>query len=239
MAKRDFRYGTPMNVFVIGITGRVGRLLAERLAGRGDTVRGLTRSTRDQEEFAAVNIETVVAELGAMTPHDLTSAVADADVIVFAAGSNGGKRGVTEAVDREGVAKTIEAARLAGVGRVALVSVFPEAWRERSLPANEEYYFSVKKEAEVVLTRSGLDWVILRPSLLTDDAETGLVALGPAELHGRISRGDVAATLAHILHEPRIGRQILELNEGNTRIDAAVSRALVEAGQVEHGTTHP
>ncbi|BCN59283.1 NAD(P)H-binding protein [Prescottella equi] len=97
----------------------------------------------------------------------------------------------------------------------------------------------MKKEAEVVLTRSGLDWVILRPSLLTDDAETGLVALGPAELHGRISRGDVAATLAHILHEPRIGRQILELNEGNTRIDAAVSRALVEAGQVEHGTTHP
>ncbi len=126
-----------MNVFVIGITGRVGRLLAERLAGRGDTVRGLTRSTRDQEEFAAVNIETVVAELGAMTPHDLASAVADADVIVFAAGSNGGKRGVTEAVDREGVAKTIEAARLAGVGRVALVSVFPEAWRERSLPADE------------------------------------------------------------------------------------------------------
>ncbi len=97
----------------------------------------------------------------------------------------------------------------------------------------------MKKEAEVVLTRSGLDWVILRPSLLTDDAETGLVALGPAELHGRISRGDVAATLAHILHEPRIGRQILELNEGNTRIDAAVSRALVEAGRVERGTTHP
>ncbi|MCA1006915.1 SDR family oxidoreductase [Rhodococcus hoagii] len=217
-----------MNIFVIGITGRIGRLLTDRLASRGDTVRGFTRSARDQAEFAAAGIETCVAELGAMTPHDLAAAVAGADVIVFAAGSNGGERGVTEAVDRDGVAKTIEGAHLAGVRRVALVSVFPEAWRERRLPADEEYYFAVKKEAEVALTRSGLDWVILRPSLLTDEAETGLVALGPAEAHGQIGRGDVAATLARILHEPRISRKILELNEGDTHIDVAVSRAGAE-----------
>ncbi|MFD6894638.1 NAD(P)H-binding protein [Rhodococcus sp. NPDC060086] len=225
-----------MNIFVIGITGRIGRLLADHLSGRGDTVRGLTRSARDQAEFAAAGIETYVAELGAMTPHDVAAAVDDADVIVFTAGSNGGERRVTESVDRDGVAKTIEAAHLAGVRRVAVVSVFPEAWRERRLPADEEYYFAAKKEAEVALTHSGLDWVILRPSLLTDEAETGLVALGPAEVHGQISRGDVAATLVHILYEPRISRKILELNEGDTRIDVAVSRAGAEPGRTENGS---
>ncbi|PTR21194.1 putative NAD(P)-binding protein [Rhodococcus sp. OK519] len=214
-----------MNIFIIGITGRIGRLLTDHLTDRGDTVRGLTRSTRDQAEFAAAGIDTHVADLGAMTPQEVAAAVADADVIVFAAGSNGGGRSVTEAVDRDGVTKTIEAAHLAGVRRVALVSVFPEAWRERQLPADEEYYFAAKKEAEVALTHSNLDWLILRPSLLADDAGTGLIALGPAEAHGQISRGDVASTLAQILHEPRINRQILELDNGDMRIDVAVSRA--------------
>ncbi|MFE4500911.1 NAD(P)H-binding protein [Rhodococcus sp. NPDC056743] len=214
-----------MNIFIIGITGRIGRLLTDHLTDRGDTLSGLTRSTRVQAEFAAAGIETHVCDLATMTPRDLATAVTGADVIVFAAGSNGGERGVTEAVDRDGVSKTIEAAHLAGVRRVALVSVFPESWRERQLPANEEYYFAAKKEAEVTLTHSNLDWVVLRPSLLTDDADTGLIALGPAEVHEHISRGDVASTLAHILHEPSINREILELNNGDMRIDVAVSRA--------------
>lgn len=217
-----------MNIFIIGITGRIGRLLADHLKDRGDTVKGLTRSTSDQAEFATVGIETYNYDLGAMTAHDLAAAVTDVDVIVFTAGSNGGEREITEAIDRDGVTKTIEAAHLAGVRRVALVSVFPEAWRERQLPTDEEYYFAAKKDAEVALTHSSLDWVILRPALLTDDAATGRIALGPAELHRQISRGDVAATLAQILHEPGISRQILELNSGDMRIDAAVSRAGAE-----------
>ena len=39
---------------------------------------------------------------------------------------------------------------------------------------------------------------------------------------GEITREDVAATLAELLHEPRIGRQILELDGGTTPIGEAV-----------------
>ncbi|MET8771395.1 hypothetical protein [Streptomyces sp. NPDC004658] len=55
-----------------------------------------------------------------------------------------------------------------------------------------------------------------------DDPGSGTVSLGPAEFHGQIAREDVAATLAELLHEPRIGRQILELNTGSTPIEDAV-----------------
>ncbi|MDQ1022180.1 hypothetical protein [Streptomyces afghaniensis] len=48
------------------------------------------------------------------------------------------------------------------------------------------------------------------------------MSLGPAELHGEITRDDVATTLAELLHEPRIGRQILELNTGSTPIEEAL-----------------
>jgi hypothetical protein len=97
-----------------------------------------------------------------------------------------------------------------------------ESWRERDLGEEVEYYFAVKKQADVALSRSGLNWLILRPSLLLDGPGTGTVSLGPAELHGEIARDDVAATLAELLHEPRIGRQILELDTGPTPIEEAV-----------------
>ncbi|MEV5177202.1 NAD(P)H-binding protein [Streptomyces flaveolus] len=76
--------------------------------------------------------------------------------------------------------------------------------------------------AGAVVGRSDLNWLILRPSLLVDDPGIGTVSLGPAEFRGQIAREDVAATLAELLHEPRIGRQILELNTGSTPIQGAV-----------------
>lgn len=100
--------------------------------------------------------------------------------------------------------------------------MLPESWRERDLGEEVEYYFAVKKNSDNALSRSDLDWLILRPSLLLDGPGVGTVSLGPAEFHGQIDRHDVAGTLAELLHEPRIGRQILEVNTGSTPIEEAV-----------------
>ncbi|KJK34498.1 NAD-dependent dehydratase [Streptomyces variegatus] len=211
-----------MDVFIIGITGGIGGLLAQRLRSRGDAVRGLVRRDDQQTELAAGGVDARVGDLSGMTVEELAAAFGGVDAIVFTAGSNGGSREVTRAVDGEGVAKAIEAARLAGLERFVLVSVLPESWRERDLGDDVEYYFAVKKGADVALSRSDLNWLILRPSLLLDGPATGTVSLGPAEFHGEIARDDVAATLVELLHEPRIGRQILELNTGSTPIEEAV-----------------
>jgi uncharacterized protein YbjT (DUF2867 family) len=213
-----------VNVFVIGIAGKTGGLLARALRSHGDEVGGLVRREEQQDVLAAEGIDAVVGDLALMSSVDLASALTDAEVVVFAAGSNGGAAEVTRTVDGDGVDKTIEAMRHVGLRRLALVSVLPESWRERNLSDEEEYYFAVKKRADVAVARSGLDWLILRPSLLTDDPGTGVVSLGPAELHGQIPRADVAETLAALMHEPRIGRQILELNTGDTPIPEAVRR---------------
>lgn len=211
-----------MRVFVIGVTGAVGGLLVDLLRARGDAVRGLVRRPGQRSDLAERGIDASVGNLGEMTIRELADVMGDADAVVFAAGSNGGAREVTRAIDGVGVEKGISAARLAGVARFVLLSVLPESWRERDLSEDEEYYFSVKKGADVAVSRSTLDWLILRPSLLTDDPPTGSVSLGPAELHGEISRHDVAATLAELVHEQRIGRKILELNTGSVPIAEAV-----------------
>jgi uncharacterized protein YbjT (DUF2867 family) len=211
-----------MRVFILGITGGIGGALGRRLTARGDSVTGLIRSIKQQETPATQGIDTYVGDLSSMTTGELAVAFRGSDAVVFAAGSNGGSKPDTKAVDGEGVAKALEAAHDAGVDRFILVSVLPESWRERNLDEDLEYYFAIKKQADIAVSRSKLAWVILRPSLLTDDPATGIVSLGPAELHEQISRNDVATTLVELLHEPRITRQILELNTGSMPIKAAV-----------------
>jgi uncharacterized protein YbjT (DUF2867 family) len=126
-------------------------------------------------------------------------------------------------VDGEGVSKSISAAILGGIKRFLLVSVFPEAWRERQTDDDFEHYIAVKKRADVALSQSDLDWIILRPSMLKDDPGTGLVDLGVAEVHTEISRDDVAAVLTQLIHTPGVRRKILEVREGSTPIIQAVA----------------
>lgn len=218
-----------MNVFIIGITGGVGRLLARTLHAQGDSIRGLVRRHEQQTELRQQGMDAHVADLATMTPYELAEAFGGADAVVFSAGSNGGSREVSKAIDGDGVEKAIDAAHIAGVRRFILVSVLPESWRERELGEEVEYYFATKKGADVALSQSDLDWVILRPSLLTDEPGAGTVCLGPAAFHDQIARADVASTLAELLREPRISRQILELNMGSMPIGEAV-RANVRGG---------
>ena len=211
-----------MKIFIIGITGGVGSQLVRALQARGDTVSGLVRRPQQQQELQQADVDAKLGDLTALTPGELAQLIGDVDAIAFAAGAGGSDPVRTSAVDGDGVVKLIEAAHLNGVDRFGLVSVFPEAWRERNLGEGFDHYIAVKKGAEIALTRSGLDWVILRPAVLLDEPGHGTIALGAAETHGDITRQDVAETLAALLHEPRITQQILELNHGDTPIAEAV-----------------
>lgn len=211
-----------MKVFIIGITGGVGAQLVRALRARGDTVSGLVRRPEQQQELREAGVDAALGDITAVTPEELAQLIGDADAIAFTAGAGGVGAGGTSAVDGEGVVKAIAAAHLNGIERFGLVSVFPEAWRERNLGEAFDHYIAVKKEADIALTRSGLDWIILRPAVLLDEAGRGTVSLGAAETHGDITRQDVAETLAALLHEPRITQQILELNHGDSPIAEAV-----------------
>ncbi|MGM7699273.1 NAD(P)H-binding protein [Microbacterium sp. A84] len=211
-----------MKVFIIGVSGAVGRLLARNLTERGEDVSGLVR--RDEQRMALLTqgVDAHVGELADVTASSLASMLGGIDAVVYTAGSNGGAREVTAAIDGEGVVKALEAASLADVNRFALVSVLPEAGRGQNLSDDEEFYFAVKKLVDVTVSVSDLDWLILRPSMLVDRAGIGRISLGPAQPHDEIAREDVAATLAELLHEPRIRQQILELTQGSTPIINAV-----------------
>ncbi|VXB36113.1 NAD(P)H-binding protein [Plantibacter sp. T3] len=219
----DTSAASAVRVFIFGITGRVGRMLATRLRARGVNVSGLTRSLPDPA-LQADGVTTVTGALGVATTEEITAMISDWDVVVFTAGSNAGAQSTTDAIDDAALRRVSDSVAATPEKRLILLSVMPEAWRERQLSDDEEHYFAVKKRAEVALTRQPIDWVILRPSLLTDDPGRGTVALGPAELHDEITREDVAAVLEALVLEPTVNRRILEMNTGPTAITEAVGR---------------
>ena len=212
-----------MKTFIIGITGGVGRLTAQRLLERGIEVGGLVREGTTDPELQEAGAQLVTGDLVAMSTDDLTAVLRGSDAVLFTAGA-GGKDGAeaTTHVDGEGPPKVAAAAQAAGVSRFLLVSVFPEAWRDRHMDEDFEHYMAEKKNAETHLVDIDLDWVILRPAALSDDAGSGKVDLGLSKIHVGIARADVAATLVALIEKPLIRRRILEVTAGSTPIKEAV-----------------
>ncbi|RHA41603.1 NAD(P)-binding oxidoreductase [Cellulomonas rhizosphaerae] len=215
-----------MRVFQIGAAGGVGRRLAALLTARGDEVTGMHRRPEQADTIAASGATPVVGDLIADSVQDLADAFAGHDAVVFSAGAHGTGAEQTTLIDGVGLQKAADAAALAGVQRFVLVSVFPEAGRGAGAGEGFEHYMRVKKEADVYLVATDLDWVIVRPGTLVDEPGNGRVTAGPAIGYGDVHRDDVAAFIAEALHEPRLSRAIVELTDGPTAVDEAV-RVLV------------
>jgi uncharacterized protein YbjT (DUF2867 family) len=213
-----------MRVFIVGVTGGVGHRVAEQLLAGGHQVTAIVRNGGRiaglESLGAAVRITDVVKD----SVETLADAMQGSDAILFTAGA-GGQDGpeATAAVDGNGPGKVAAAAKMAGVNRFYLVSVFPEAWRERRMDDEFEHYMVEKKKAETQIALTDLDWVILRPSALTDDPGVGTVDIGLAKVHVEIRRDDVAATLVALMQTPGISRVILEVTGGSVPIAKAVS----------------
>jgi nucleoside-diphosphate-sugar epimerase len=212
-----------VKIFIVGISGETGFRLARLLKRRGDEVDGLYRRVEQGEKLRSIGVAGTHRDLVRVDETKLADHFSGSEVIVFAAGAgDADSDAMIDAVDGDGVTKSIAAARRAGVKRFILVSVFPEAGRRQGWGESFEHYIAVKKRADVELSRTELDWVIIRPSSLNNETGVGTVSLGPAEFHTDISRDDVAATMAQLVHTPALRRKILEVTEGTTPIESAV-----------------
>ncbi|MGD9573631.1 MAG: NAD(P)H-binding protein [Thermoleophilia bacterium] len=212
-----------MRVFVIGAAGGVGRRLSVLLAARGDAVTGMHRAPDQAAAVAASGAVPVAGDLIADTAEALAGRMAGHDAVVFSAGAHGTGMDRTTLIDGEGVVKAAAAAARAGVRRFVLVSAFPEAGRGSEPREGFEHYMRVKKEADVHLSRTDLDWVIVRPGHLGDGPGDGRVTAGPAVPYGDVPRDDVAAFIDAVLHRDDLGRVVVELVDGPTPVAEAVA----------------
>jgi uncharacterized protein YbjT (DUF2867 family) len=90
-------------------------------------------------------------------------------------------------------------------------------------PESMRHYFEAKKAADDRLRAAGLDYTIVRPGKLTNDAGTGNIEL--AESLGRtgeITRDDVATLLLALVDAPASYNRTLEVLAGDTPIAEAI-----------------
>src|SRR5262245_19323239 len=144
-------------VAVAGATGFVGRHIVRELLARGSVVRALVR---DPEKARGIRDERVQLVMGG--PGDPAAAlVAGASACVNAVGILREARGSTFNQAHVETTRSLVGACLgAGVRRFVQVS---------ALGVSEEGttgYQRSKFDAEQIVRRSGLDWTILRPSLI-------------------------------------------------------------------------
>jgi uncharacterized protein YbjT (DUF2867 family) len=211
-------------VFVIGVTGATGSRVARRLVERGDRVAGLHRRVEQAELLRQEGIEPIHGDLTTVSVELLANVMRGSDAVVFAAGASEDGNSVADAVDGQGMVLATAATAASGVPRFLHVSAFPDAWRDRRMPPEFEHYMKVKRQADVHLATTDLDWVIVRPGTLTNAPGTGRVRLGLAIPYSEVSRDDLAGVLAALVHIPRIRRAILELTAGDTPIDESLER---------------
>ncbi|MEU6803067.1 SDR family oxidoreductase [Streptomyces neyagawaensis] len=212
-----------MRIVIAGGHGQIALRLERLLAARGYEAAGLIRRAEHADDLRATGAEPVHCDLESASVEEVAGLMRGADAAVFAAGAgpgSGAARKVT--VDRDAAVLFADAAVQAGVRRHLVVS---------SMGADPDHegdeifdvYLRAKGEADAyVQGLDALDWTILRPGQLTDDAGTGLVRLEASTGRGSIPRDDVAAVLAELLETPATAGLVLETISGSTPVSVAV-----------------
>lgn len=214
-------------IAIVGGNGKVARHIITQLVTDGHRPVALVRNPTYQHDLEQLGAQVRMLDIEQDGVDHYAASFAECDAVVFSAG--GGPDGNIErkrTVDLGGSLASIEAARQAGIDRFVQISAIGV---DRPVPDGAQpvwkAYVEAKRDADIALRESGLDWTILRPGRLTDDDGTGLVDVGDTVARGEIPRADVAAVVVAALDHPHaIGRQ-WDVVGGQTPVDDAVASA--------------
>jgi uncharacterized protein YbjT (DUF2867 family) len=206
-----------MLVAIAGGHGQIALRLTRLLTERGDQVRSLIRNPDHADDIREAGGEPVVCDLEEADDALVATAVRGADAVVFAAGAGPGSGAQRKGtMDLGGAVKLIAAAKASDIRRYVMVSSINA---DPNHPGDDTFsvYLRAKGEADAELAASGLDYTIVRPGPLTNDPGTGRVALDAGR--GDVTRDDVAAVLAAVIHEPGTIGRTFDLSGGDTPIE--------------------
>ena len=212
-----------MDIVVAGAHGRIATHLHPMLVARGHSVTGLIRNPDHAEALRTLGVEPLVCDLE--VEEDIADRVGDHDAVIFAAGAGPGSGAERKrTLDRDGAVKLIDAARRNGIHRYLMVSAM-----NAEAPRGDEvfqYYLRMKAEADAALRESPLEWTIVRPGRLTDQAATGNVRAGRDLERADIPRADVAGVLAALVDMPETSGLQFDVVAGAQSIPEALAEVV-------------
>lgn len=169
-------------ILVAGATGFLGGEICRRLVARGESVRGLTRSTSDPavvERLRALGVECVIGDLRDRASLDRACDGIRTVVSTVTTVRSRQPGDSIEATDEQGQLNLVDAARQAGVERFVYVSYSRQFVDDGPLT-------HAKRAVERRLSESGMQHVILRPSYFMEVWLSPLVGFDYPKRHATI-----------------------------------------------------
>ncbi|CAN6614659.1 hypothetical protein TRVA0_006S00254 [Trichomonascus vanleenenianus] len=210
-------------VVIFGANGKVGKQLCHKLkAASALEPLAVVRKEEQVKAFEQQGIKSVLASLTGDL-RSIVDVVKGNDVVVFTAGAGGASDALTMMIDLDGAVKTMEAAEMAHVKRYIMVSAIKADERDYwSKSEALRVYYTAKHYADRELQHTNLDWTILQPGLLTDNAATKKIEPVNLPLHGSaprsINREDVAECIIEAINQPKTIHKSLQLLNGELPI---------------------
>ncbi|MZD03605.1 NAD(P)H-binding protein [Streptomyces sp. SID5785] len=211
-----------MRIVIAGGHGQIALRLERLLSARGDEVAGIIRRPEQGDDLRDAGAEPVLCDLESASVEEVAAHLQGADAAVFAAGAGPGSGADRkDTVDRDAAVLFADAAERAGVRRYVVVSSMGADVTHQGDDIFDVYLRAKGAADDDVRRRTGLDWTILRPGQLTNDAGNGLVRLEARTGRGPVPRDDVAAVLAELVESPATAGLTLELISGSTPVTVA------------------
>ena len=190
-------------ILVAGATGRLGRIVVEKLVESGIQPRVLVRDLPQAKALfgqGAIYHQGDVRDIETLYP-----AMKDVETVISCIGSSTpvGKN-CPKHVDYKGVASLVKAACMHNVQRFILISSIAVTSSDHPLNGFGKV-LEWKLKGEDCLRQSSLDFAIIRPGGLinTPGGQHGLIIDQGDCIMGTISREDVAAIVLHTLYFPK------------------------------------
>ncbi|MEU0087880.1 SDR family oxidoreductase [Streptomyces sp. NPDC006274] len=212
-----------MRIVIAGGHGQIALRLERLLSAAGHEVAGIIRNRDQGDDLRAAGAEPVPLDLETASTEEVAAVLQGADAAVFAAGAGPGSGTERkDTVDRGAAVLFADAAERARVRRYIVISSMGADAAHEGDDVFDVYLRAKGAADDYVRGKSSLDWTVLRPGQLTNDAGKGLVRLAASTGRGPVPRDDVAAVLAEMIETPATAGLTLELISGSTPVAVAV-----------------
>lgn len=208
-------------VLVLGAGGNVSKFTVPKLVEAGHTVAGLVRNPDHVSTLIDAGATAIVKSLTEIDEEGWARLITPFDVVVWSAGAGGGDPERTFAVDRDAALKLIDALEELGEFAPTLVMVSYAGAAEASTEDDGGSWYAYvesKKAVDKRLLSSSLDYVILGPTLLTDEPAGGIRVLGEASEGSTTSRELVANVIVEAVNRGGLEPNPYEFEDGSEEI---------------------
>ncbi|GIZ46761.1 hypothetical protein CKM354_000987400 [Cercospora kikuchii] len=207
---------------IFGGSGKVARHITRILSSEGGIVHSIIRNPSQKPDIESLGGRPIIQSIEDSSVEDFIQTIKSTqpNTVIWAAGAGGGSPERTQKVDYEGAVKAADATAAAGVTkRYIIISALDVRDRENK-PEPEWYddadrdrsnkvwnaigpYMKAKYAADKNLVenngRRGLEYTIVRPGGLSEDAGTGKIDAGKVHLNRTIPREDVARAVVEVI----------------------------------------